>query len=95
MLQREESGTRLKKCAAILGNKKIRKLRRNCGGSAFLVPCLGAQHVVETPFPAIPLVFFSREIWQPSLTNTMKGFIRINTEWKKKIQWQMERRYVG
>jgi len=65
----------------LLGNKKIRKLRRNRGEPAFLVPCLGVQHVVETPFPAIPLGFFSREIGQPFLTSTVEGSIRINTEW--------------
>jgi len=68
----------------LLGNKEIRKLRRNRGGPAFLVPCRGVQHVVENPFPAIPLGFFFREIWQPFLTSMVKGYIRINTEWKKK-----------
>jgi hypothetical protein len=42
------------------------------------------QHVVETPFPAIPLgFFFSREIWDPSLTNMVKSSIRIYPAWKR------------
>jgi hypothetical protein len=64
-------------CSKCLGNKKIRKLCRNCGGATFHIPRLGVQHVVESPFPAIPLGFFSREIWEPSLTSTLKSSIRI------------------
>jgi hypothetical protein len=29
------------------------------GGATSLIPCLGMQHVIETPFPAIPLRYFS------------------------------------
>jgi len=43
-----------------LGNKKIRKVHRIRGGATFLTPCLGVQHAVETPFPAILLGFFSQ-----------------------------------
>ena len=80
-------------CINVLGNKKIRKLRRNRKGATFFIPCVMVQHAVQTPFPAIPLgFFFFREIWQPSPKSTVKGYIRINTEWKK-TQPRMALRY--
>ena len=45
-------------CSNFLGNKKIRKLRRICGGATFLLLCLGVQHVIENPFPATSFGFF-------------------------------------
>ena len=37
---------------------KDQKIRRNCGGATFLILCLGMQHVIESPFPAVSLGFF-------------------------------------
>jgi hypothetical protein len=42
----------------LFGILKIRNIHRKYGGATFLTPCLGVKHVVETPFPAIPLGFF-------------------------------------
>jgi hypothetical protein len=47
-----------KACSNFLGNKKMRKIRRNYGGATFPILCLGVQHVIATPFPAIPTGFF-------------------------------------
>jgi len=51
-----------------------------------LIQCLGVQHVVDTPFPAIPLRFFSSEIRDSSLTSMENVSIRIFPEWGKEIQ---------
>jgi hypothetical protein len=67
-------------CSSFLGNKKFRKLDINRGGAASLIQCLGVQNVVDIPFPVIPIGFFSREIWDPSLTSRVKVSIRIYPE---------------
>jgi hypothetical protein len=44
--QENSLGCVLKRSSNILGNKKIRKLRKNCGEATFLIPCLGMQFVL-------------------------------------------------
>jgi hypothetical protein len=61
----------------------MRKLRRNYGGATFPILCLGVQHVIATPFPAIPTGLFPWEIWKLSMTNRVEGSIKIYPKWKK------------
>jgi len=61
-LLREELGIHLKTYAATFWEIKIRKLHRN-NGANFLIPCLGVQHIIETPFHAIPLGFSPGKYW--------------------------------
>jgi hypothetical protein len=52
------------------------------------------NHVVETPFPAIPLGFFPEKYGSVPVTITVRGSNRIYREWKK-IQRGMEPKYIG
>ena len=94
MLPREQPGTRFETHAATLGVIKIRKIRRIHVGAAVITPCRGVHHVVETPFPAIPLGFFPDKHGSASVTITVRGSIRIYREWEK-IQRGVEPKYVG
>jgi len=81
-------------CSNFWEIKKIRKLRRNRGGPAFLVPCRGVQRVVENPFPATPLGFFPGNMAAVSDEHGER-LHQDKYRMEKKIQWQMEHKYVG
>jgi hypothetical protein len=53
------------------------------------------RHVVQTPFPAIPLGFFPPEKYgNEPVTIMVRGSNRIYREWKK-IELEMKPKYVG
>jgi hypothetical protein len=68
-------------CSNFWGNKKSEHYV-NVVEELLSSPWFGVQHVVDTPFLAIPFGFFPLEIWYPSLANTASVCIRIS--WKKK-----------
>jgi hypothetical protein len=61
ILPTKQPGKCLKTYTATFWEIKIRKICRNCGAATFLTLCIGVQHVIETPFPAISLGFFPRK----------------------------------
>jgi hypothetical protein len=68
----------------LLGNKKSENYVEIVEELFFSCLALGCNRSWKIHFPRSYLNFFSREIGQPSLTSTVKGSIRINTEWKKR-----------
>jgi len=83
-------------CSYFFGNKIIRNLRRNRGGATFHKPCLGVQHVVEIPFPAIPLGFFFPGNMGAVSDEYDESFLQVIYRMMgKKIERQMKPKYVG
>jgi len=79
----ETTVSRLKKYAAAFWEIKIyRKVGRKRGGAAFLTQCLGVKNVVDTPFPAIPLVFLPQNIGPVSDERGESFHLYIYPEWK-------------
>ena len=92
-LLREELGIHLKTYAATFWDIKIRKLHRN-NGANFLIPCLGVQHISETPFHAIPLGLSPGKYWSHLWQAWSKVPSGYNPNGREILQ-QMEPKYVG
>jgi hypothetical protein len=82
MLPKREPGLCLNTYTATICGRGIRKLRRNRGGTTFLIPCLGVQHVLKIHFLQFYLDYFPGNIGAVSEEHE-EGSIRTYPEWKK------------
>jgi len=84
MVPKREPEMCLNTCTATLwvGGGVVRKLCRNRGGTIFLMPCLGVQHVLTLYFLQPPLDFFLGNMEAVSKEHD-ECSIRIYREWKK------------